>query len=145
MDTVFNYPILARRLQDAAVDTLYNILYNLQVRIPKALEWLGSSRYDLRRFPKNARQRAGYELYLLQSGLQPSDWKSMPSIGAGVQEIRIHTELEHRVFYVAKFEEAIHVLHAFEKKSRETASYDLNLAKSRFSELLQRRRRRQRT
>ena len=69
----------------------------------------------------------------------------MPSIGAGVQEIRIHTELEHRVFYVAKFEEAIHVLHAFEKKSRKTASYDLNLAKSRFSELLQRRRRRQRT
>jgi phage-related protein len=66
----------------------------------------------------------------------------MPSIGAGVQEIRIHTELEHRVLYVAKFEEAIHVLHAFEKKSRKTAGYDLNLAKSRFGELLQQRRRR---
>lgn len=66
----------------------------------------------------------------------------MPSIGAGVREIRIHTDLEHRVLYVAKFEEAVHVLHAFEKKSRKTASYDLNLAKSRFSELLQKRRRR---
>jgi phage-related protein len=108
----------------------------------KSLVWLGSSRHDLRHFPRDARQRAGYELYLVQSGLQPSDWKSMPSIGAGVQEIRIHTELEHRVIYVAKFQEAIHVLHAFEKKSRKTANSDLKLAKSRFSELLQKRRRR---
>jgi phage-related protein len=111
--------------------------------MPKTLLWLGSSRYDLRHFPKKARHRAGYELYLVQCGLQPSDWKSMPSIGAGVQEIRVHTELEHRVFYVAKFEEAIYVIHAFDKKSRKTAGYDLELAKSRFSELLQRRRRKE--
>jgi phage-related protein len=65
----------------------------------------------------------------------------MPSIGVGVQEIRVHTELEHRVFYVAKFEEAIYVLHAFEKKSRKTPTYDLDLAKSRLGELLQERRR----
>jgi phage-related protein len=110
--------------------------------MPKTLLWLGSSRYDLRHFPRKARQRAGYELYLVQSGLQPTDWKSMPSIGVGVQEIRVHTELEHRVFYVAKFEEAIYVVHAFEKKSRKTASYDLDLAKSRLRALLQKRRRR---
>ncbi|WP_422303396.1 type II toxin-antitoxin system RelE/ParE family toxin [Candidatus Binatus sp.] len=108
--------------------------------MPKTLLWLGSSRYDLQHFPTKARQRAGYELYLVQCGLQPSDWKSMPSIGAGVQEIRVHTELEHRVFYVAKFEEAIYVIHAFEKKSRKTAGYDLELAKSRLIKLLQRRR-----
>jgi phage-related protein len=71
--------------------------------------------------------------------LQPSDWKSVPSIGAGVQEIRVHTGLEHRVFYVAKFEEAIYVIHAFEKKTRKTARYDLNQAKSRLSALLRRR------
>ena len=64
----------------------------------------------------------------------------MPSIGAGVQEIRVHTELEHRVFYVAKFEEAIYVIHAFEKKSRKTAGSDLELAKSRLIKLLQTRR-----
>ena len=110
--------------------------------MPKTLLWLGLSRDDLRHFPRKARQRAGYELYLVQSGLQPTDWKSMPSIGVGVQEIRVHTELEHRVFYVAKFEEAIYVIHAFEKKSRKTASYDLDLAKLRLSELLQKRRRR---
>ncbi len=66
----------------------------------------------------------------------------MPSIGVGVQEIRIYGDLEHRVIYVAKFEEAIYVIHAFEKKSRKTAGYDLELAKSRLSDLLQRRRRR---
>jgi phage-related protein len=64
----------------------------------------------------------------------------MPSIGVGVREIRVHTELEHRVLYVAKFEEAIYVVHAFEKKARKTARYDLELAKSRLTELLQRRR-----
>jgi phage-related protein len=105
----------------------------------KTLVWLGSSLYDMRHFPRDARQRAGYELYLVQNGLQPSDWKSMPSVGAGVQEIRVHTQLEHRLFYVAKFEEAIYVIHAFEKKSRKTARHDLDLAKSRLSELLQRR------
>lgn len=111
----------------------------------KKLVWVGSSRNNVLHFPRNARQRAGYELYLVQSGLQPSDWKSMPSIGVGVQEIRMHSELEHRVFYVAKFEEAIYVIHAFEKKSRKTARYDLELAKSRLSELFQRRRGRKET
>jgi phage-related protein len=106
----------------------------------KALVWLGSSRSDVRRFPDDARQRGGYELYLVQSGLQPSDWKPMPSIGAGVREIRVHTDLEHRILYVAKFDEAIYVLHAFEKKSRKTARYDLELRNSRLSELLRIRR-----
>ena len=106
----------------------------------KALSWLGSSRRDVRHFPKNAQQRAGYELYLVQSGLEPSDWKSMPSVGPGVQEIRVHTELEHRLFYVAKFEEAIYVLHAFEKKSQKAARHDLELAKSRLNDLLRQRR-----
>jgi len=106
----------------------------------KALEWLGSSREAMRRFPATARQRAGYELYLVQSGLQPSDWKSMQSIGPRVHEIRVHTELEHRVFYIAKFEEAVYVLHACEKKTRRTSKYDLEVAKSRFRELLRVRR-----
>ncbi len=64
----------------------------------------------------------------------------MASVGAGVQEIRVHTELEHRVLYVAKFEEAIYVLHAFEKKSRKTPRADLELAQSRLTELLKIRR-----
>jgi len=106
----------------------------------KALLWLGSSRSDIRNFPDDARRRAGYELYLVQSGLEPSDCKPMPSVGSGVQEIRVHTGQEHRVFYVAKLEEGVCVLHAFEKKTRKTRKADLDLARSRLRELLNTRR-----
>jgi phage-related protein len=112
----------------------------LTERMLKALFWLGSSRSDIGNFPADARQRAGYELYLVQSGLEPSDWKPMSSVGAGVQEIRVRTGREHRVFYVAKFDEGIYVLHAFEKKTRKTAKSDLDLARSRLRELLRTRR-----
>jgi len=50
----------------------------------------------------------------------------MPTIGPGVREIRIHTALEHRVLYVAKFVEAVYVLHAFEKRTRKTPKVDVN-------------------
>ena len=60
----------------------------------------------------------------------------MSSVGSGVNEIRIHTRLEHRVLYVAKFEEAIYVLHAFEKKSRQTRDKDLTLAREHLREVL---------
>jgi phage-related protein len=87
-------------------------------------------------FAEDARQRAGYELYQVQRGLDPSDWKPMPSVGPGVEEIRIRTRLEHRVVYVAKFEEGIYVLHAFEKKTRRTARADVDLARSRLRDAL---------
>jgi phage-related protein len=78
------------------------------------LRWVGSSLVDLRAFPEVARREAGYQLRRVQEGLLPDDWKPMPSVGAGVEEIRLHSGVEHRVLYVAKFEEAIYVLHAFE-------------------------------
>jgi len=64
----------------------------------------------------------------------------MPSIGPGVREIRIHTGLEHRVFYVATFAEAVYVLHAFEKRTRKTATHDLQLARDRLRAFVNRRR-----
>ena len=106
----------------------------------KPLDWLGSALDDLRAFPDDARQRAGFELYRLQQGLDPADWKPMPSVGAGVREIRIQTERQHRILYVAKFAEAVYVLHAFEKKSQKTPKRDLDLARQRLAELLRRRR-----
>ena len=48
----------------------------------------------------------------------PTDWKAMSSVGKGVVEIRLHGQHEHRVLYIAKYSEAIYVLHAFEKKNR---------------------------
>ena len=106
----------------------------------KPLDWLGSTLDDLRAFPDDARQRTGFELYRLQLGLDPADWKPMASVGPGVREIRVQTGRQFRVLYVAKFAEAIYVLHAFEKKSQQTPKRELDLARQRLSELLRRRR-----
>ncbi len=64
----------------------------------------------------------------------------MPTVGPGVREIRVHTALEHRVLYVAKFAEAVYVLHAFEKRTRKTSSRDVELARQRFRALVAQRR-----
>jgi phage-related protein len=106
----------------------------------KPLAWLGSALDDLKAFPNDARQRAGFQLYRLQQGLEPTDWKPMPSVGAGVREIRIQTGRAFRILYVAKFAEAVYVLHAFEKKSQKTAARDLALAEQRLAELTRQRR-----
>ncbi|MCA1558981.1 MAG: XRE family transcriptional regulator [Acidobacteria bacterium] len=67
----------------------------------KPLVWLGTARRDVRAFPADARRRSGFQLRRVQQGLDPDDWKPMTSVGLGVREIRIQTELAHRVFYVA--------------------------------------------
>ncbi len=72
----------------------------------KPLAWLGASLDDVRAFPEDARREAGHQLGRVREGLWPTDWKPMASVGAGVIEIRVHTRLEHRVFYVAKFDDA---------------------------------------
>lgn len=105
----------------------------------KALRWLGTALDDLRTFPPEARRIAGHQLHLVQLGLEPADWKPMSSIGPGVSELRIHTGLEHRVFYIAKFREGVYVLHAFQKKTRKTPKKELDLASRRLRELTQRR------
>ena len=106
----------------------------------KALRWVGSSLEDLRAFPQAARREASYQLRRLQDGLLPADWKPMTSVGPGVAEIRLHSGVEHRVFYVAKFAEAIYVLHAFEKRTRQTPQADLELARKRLAAVVQARR-----
>jgi len=63
----------------------------------------------------------------------------MTTVGLGVREIRIQNELAHRVFYVATFEEAVYVLHAFEKRTRKTPPHDVKLARDRFRALLKKR------
>jgi phage-related protein len=103
------------------------------------IRWLGASREDIRRFLESAKPAAGYQLYRVQLGMDPKDWKPMPTIGTDVREIRIQSEGAYRVIYVAKFEEAIYVLHAFEKKAQKTAKRDIELARSRFKELVRNR------
>lgn len=108
----------------------------------KPLVWIGDSREAIRAFTENARQIAGFQLWRVQRGLEPNDWKPMASVGLGVQEIRVHTGAEHRVFYIAKFAEAVYVLHAFEKRARRTAQVDLDIARQRLRLLVSQRTRR---
>jgi phage-related protein len=108
----------------------------------KPVSWLGDSRERLREFSEEARAVAGFELWEVQQGKEPSDWKPMPSVGLGVNEIRVRAGGAFRVIYVAKFAEAVYVLHAFQKKARKTPKPDLELARQRFRELVQERKQR---
>lgn len=104
----------------------------------KLLRFIGASLDDLRNFPAEARQQAGFELYAVQRGYDPSDWKPMPAVGSGVREIRIHVLGEWRVIYVARFADAVYVLHAFRKKSQKTRREDIELARQRYRQIEER-------
>jgi len=102
----------------------------------KRLEFLGDSLEQLREFPEAARKEAGVQLHKVQLGLEPSDWKPITTVGRGVREIRIHDEGgAFRVIYIADGRDAIHVLHAFQKKTQKTAKKDLDLAASRLRQI----------
>ncbi|MGH7628944.1 MAG: type II toxin-antitoxin system RelE/ParE family toxin [Gemmatimonadales bacterium] len=108
----------------------------------KPLRWVGRALDSLRGFPEDVRRRAGYQLRRLQQGLLPDDWRPMPGVGSGVAEIRLHGASEHRVFYVAKFADGVYVLHAFEKRTRQTRRTDIELGRARLAAVLRARRRR---
>ncbi|WP_337287264.1 type II toxin-antitoxin system RelE/ParE family toxin [Candidatus Methylomirabilis sp.] len=101
----------------------------------KPLRFLGSSLDDLRNFPDEARRAAGFELRAVQHGLEPSDWKPLPVIGPGVQEIRIQVLGEWRVIYIATRRDAVYVLHAFQKKTRRTSRHDIDFARQRYRQI----------
>ena len=102
----------------------------------KIIQFLGNSLKCLRDFPDDAKQDAGYQLDQVQRGLKPSDYKPMPSIGKGVEEIRVWDEAgTYRVVYTAKIANIIYVLHCFKKKSQATAKIDIDLAKKRYQEI----------
>jgi phage-related protein len=91
----------------------------------------------LARVPEDARQDVGYQLDKVQRGAQPDDFKPMPSIGRGVEEIRVWDESgTYRVIYTARLAEAVYVLHAFQKKTQATSQRDVDVAKARYTELM---------
>jgi phage-related protein len=101
----------------------------------KRIEWIGGSRRSLKTFPDEARYQAGSQLLRVQEGKAPLDWKAMPGVGAGTIEIRLHVPHEHRVMYVAKFQEAVYVLSCFEKKTQKTAQKEIENARSAYAEM----------
>lgn len=85
------------------------------------------------RFLESARRQAGYELFMVQVGREPADFKPLSTVGTGAYELRIRDAAGAvRVVYMAKFEEAVYVLHAFQKKTRKTSQADIELAAQRY-------------
>ena len=106
----------------------------------KPVVWLGDSLARLRVAPAEIRSDAGYQLDLVQRGEPPTDCRPMPDVGSGVMEIRVHGEKEFRVFFVARFPEAVYVLHSFVKKTQATRKSDIELGKQRYAVMLELRR-----
>lgn len=103
----------------------------------KPIDWRGSSLKDLQAFPDDAKHRAGYQLRKVQQGEPPDEFKPMPEIGGGVNEVIVDTaDGWFRVMYVAKFEEALYVLHSFQKKTNKTSQGDKDIAKRRYGAVL---------
>jgi phage-related protein len=99
----------------------------------RQIRWLGSACDDLLEFPRDARKEAGFQLGKVQARLEPTDWKPFEDVGVGAKEIRIRDASGiYRVIYIAKFEEAIYVLHCFQTKTQVTGKRDKALAASRY-------------
>lgn len=103
----------------------------------KPLRFVGDAWRLFSLFSAHAKQQVGYQLYLVQSGEQPSDFKPIPSIGPGVEELRVWDDgnRTYRVIYTAKLMNAVYVLHAFWKMSQRMETIDIELARRRLKEL----------
>lgn len=100
----------------------------------------GNSLDDIRSFPEAAKKDAGYAIDDLQQGRMPCDFKPMPDVGSGVYEIRISTppsKDQYRVFYIAKFEDAVYILHAFHKKTQKTSNRDMEAGRRQYKALIE--------
>jgi phage-related protein len=103
------------------------------MELEKEIRWVGSSYSDLLAFPDESRRQAGFQLAKVQAGLDPDNWKPCDIVGAGTREIRVNEqEGAFRVMYVAKFVEAVYVLHCFHKKTQATSRHDREIAEARY-------------
>ena len=105
----------------------------------KPVAFIGKALDELKAFPDAARREAGFQIFNLQSGLDPDDWKRLVGVGPGVMEIRVHENGEFRVVYVARMPEAVNVIHAFQKKSQATAKRNLETIKRRYAAMVKER------
>ena len=104
----------------------------------KPVEFCGQSLEAIRQFPTAAKRECGHQLDRVQRGLDPQDWKPVSQIGPGVREIRVQDRGQFRVIYVAKFEDAVYVLHAFHKKTQQIRTADLDSARRQYQSVLKR-------
>ena len=105
----------------------------LLVEYEKEIRWVGSAYDDLVGFPDEPRRDAGFQLSKVQAGLEPEDWKPFDDVGAGTREVRIKDRSGiFRVMYIAKFDEAVYVLHCFQKKTQATSKHGKDIAQARY-------------
>lgn len=105
----------------------------------KKLVWIGSSKKDLMKLPKEVVDTFGYGLYLAQKGAMHPDTKVLQGFSsAGVVEIKTSdTAGTYRAVYTIKLEDVLFVLHVFQKKSKQgikTPQADIDLIKSRLKD-----------
>jgi phage-related protein len=104
-----------------------------------AVVWEGDSREVLQSFPDSVRRNLGFDLWRLQLGERPGDYRPLASIGSGVFELRDQDESGwYRVVYLSRTRDAIFVLHCFQKKSREMPRKEFETAKRRLRRVRER-------
>ena len=97
---------------------------------------MGSSKADLKAFPAAVMDDMGHQLFLVQCGLEPDDWKPVTTVGTGVKEVRVKDGAGiFRAVYLATRPEAVYVPHCFQKKTQQTAQRDIELARKRFKDV----------
>jgi phage-related protein len=109
----------------------------MESRVLKRLDFVGSSREDLKSFPEEVKDDFGYALFEAQIGKKPATAKPLKGFGnAGVLEIRENfAGGTYRAVYTVTFKEVVYVLHCFQKKSKhgiETSKQDIDLIKRRL-------------
>lgn len=103
---------------------------------PKPVEWLATTLEDMNNLRDGLQDDLGFNLYLVQIGKTPTSYRPMPSVGPGVYELRAaDKDGIARLMYVAKFDDAVYVLHVFVKKTRKTPDSDIEKAKTRYKEI----------
>jgi phage-related protein len=120
---------LAHPSQPRLIGDLSLVMGNRSVGL---LNFVGSAKEDLAAFADDAKREAGFDLWQVQLGLMPRDFKPMPTVGAGAYEIRVKVGTQWRVIYVANRADAVYVLHCFQKTSQKTAKPDIDLAARRY-------------
>lgn len=107
----------------------------------KDLDWRGTTLEDIKMFPNEVKKDIGFELHKIQNGHNLTHYKAVNRWGSGVIEVKIKgNDGEYRVVYVAKFVEAIYVIHAFQKKTQQTSPKDVNIIIERYKAVIEERR-----
>jgi phage-related protein len=115
-----------------------------QKKRKQTIWFLPSLRDEVRSWPSEVREEVGRQLNKVEYGRHPVDFKPLTTVGPGVYEIR-HSDDgdQYRLLYVAKFQEAVYILHVItKKKSQKTPRHDINVARNRYQDLLRKRKER---